>query len=191
VIAQLSSYVSNIAALYQDNPFDNFEHASHVTMSVTNKLSSRIVAPADIGCGDEGNVHSLTLHDHTYGITSDPITRFACVFSAIIHDVDHQGVPNTQLVAEKTDIASFYKGRSIAEHNPVYLAWELLMDEDCIDLQVAIYNGEDERRCFRRFVVDCVMATDIMDKALQIDQNARWTKAFTEQTSGGRRRVAH
>lgn len=24
------------------------------------------------------------LHDHTYGITSDPLTQFACVFSALI-----------------------------------------------------------------------------------------------------------
>lgn len=24
------------------------------------------------------------LHDHTYGITSDPVTQFACIFSALI-----------------------------------------------------------------------------------------------------------
>jgi hypothetical protein len=179
VIAQLSSYVSNIAALYQDNPFHNFEHASHVTMSV-NKLLSRSVAPPDIGCDDEGNIHALTLHDHTYGITSDPLTQFACVFSAVIHDVDHQGVPNTQLVAEKTDIAAFYKGRSIAEQNSVDLAWELLMDEHYIDLRAAIYDGEDEMRRFRQLVVNSVMATDIMDKELKVDRNARWSKAFTE-----------
>jgi hypothetical protein len=47
----------------------------------------------------------LTFHDYTYGMTSDLLTQFACVFSALIHDVDHQGVPNTQLVVEKTDIA--------------------------------------------------------------------------------------
>jgi hypothetical protein len=33
------------------------------------------------------------LHDHTYGITSDPLTQFAVVFAALIHDVDHTGVP--------------------------------------------------------------------------------------------------
>jgi hypothetical protein len=51
-----------------------------------------------------------TLHDHTYGITSDPLTQFACIFSAFIHDVDHIGVPNTQLIKENTTIAGF-KGR--------------------------------------------------------------------------------
>jgi hypothetical protein len=183
VIDQLSSYVSSIAALYQDNPFHNFEHASHVTMSV-NKLLSRIVAPPDIGCDDEGNIHALTLHDHTYGITSDPLTQFACVFSAIIHDVDHQGVPNTQLVAEKTDIAAFYKGRSIAEQNSVDLAWELLMVEDYADFRAAIYDDKDEKGRFRQLVVNSVMATDIMDKELKNDRNARWSKAFTEDSGG-------
>ena len=77
VVEQLFDYVSNIAAMYRDNPFHNFEHASHVTMSVT-KLLSRIVAPSDVDV-DEGS--GKALHDHTYGITSDPLTQFACVFS--------------------------------------------------------------------------------------------------------------
>jgi hypothetical protein len=180
VVAQLSSFVSSISAMYQDNPFHNFEHASHVTMSVV-KLLSRIVAPSNITCDDEGNVHALTLHDHTYGMTSDPLTQFACVFSALIHDVDHQGVPNAQLIAEKAEIAAFYEGRSVAEQNSVDLAWALLMGDDYVDLRAAIYGDEGEKVRFRQLVVNSVMATDIMDKDLKIDRNARWSKAFTEQ----------
>merc|ERR1711988_986588 len=44
VSRQLHEYVRSIAGLYRNNPFHNFEHASHVTMSVI-KLLSRIVAP--------------------------------------------------------------------------------------------------------------------------------------------------
>jgi len=55
------------------------------------------------------------LHDHTYGITSDPLTQFACVFSALIHDVDHAGVPNAQLINEQPALASAYKHKSVAE----------------------------------------------------------------------------
>jgi hypothetical protein len=83
VVEQLTDFVSKIAALYNENPFHNFEHASHVTMSVQ-KLLARIVAP-NLETEDE-----KTLHDHTYGITSDPLTQLACVLSALIHDVDHQ-----------------------------------------------------------------------------------------------------
>lgn len=46
----------------------------------------------ELDVGDEhgnngGNIAS-TLHDHTYGITSDPLTQLSLVFSAMIHDVD-------------------------------------------------------------------------------------------------------
>lgn len=41
---QLMSYVSWVAQSYKANPFHNFDHASHVCMSVS-KLLSRIVAP--------------------------------------------------------------------------------------------------------------------------------------------------
>lgn len=36
---------------------------------------------------------AFTLHDPTYGITSDSLTQLACILSALIHDVDHVGVP--------------------------------------------------------------------------------------------------
>jgi hypothetical protein len=84
VITQLSNYVSSIVAMHQDIPFHNVDLASHVTLSVV-KLLSRIVAPSNIRCDDEGNVHVfiLTLHEHTYGIASDPLMQFACVFSLL------------------------------------------------------------------------------------------------------------
>mmetsp|Transcript_18821 Transcript_18821/g.46624 ORF Transcript_18821/g.46624 Transcript_18821/m.46624 type:complete len:294 (+) Transcript_18821:2933-3814(+) len=97
VIAELRSYISTVAGLYRSNPFHNFEHASHVTMSVI-KLLSRIKAPTDLDLmeGHESSdelSHDLHahLHDHTYGITSDPLTQFACAFAALVHDVDHEG----------------------------------------------------------------------------------------------------
>lgn len=173
---QLKEYVSSIAAMYRDNPFHNFEHASHVTMSVV-KLLSRIVTP------DVDAVNSdmeSTLHVYTYGITSDPLTQFACVFSALIHDVDHSGVPNTQLVVENPTLAVFYKNKSVAEQNSVDLSWDLLQDSSFSDLRAAIYATQDEKIRFRQLVVNSVMATDIMDKGLKALRNNRWEKAFAK-----------
>ena len=112
VVMQTKEFVTVVASLYHaDNPFHNvslvcvasnmlvcchlplcliassiqFEHASHVTMSVI-KLLSRIVAPEDVLQEDDAVVDKR-LHDHTYGITSDPLTQFAVAFSALIHDV--------------------------------------------------------------------------------------------------------
>jgi hypothetical protein len=45
------------------------------------------------------------------------LTQFAVILSAIIHDLDHQGVPNVQLVNEKAKVAEQYKNVSVAEQN--------------------------------------------------------------------------
>lgn len=177
VVEQLYDYVSNIAAMYRDNPFHNFEHASHVTMSVT-KLLSRIVAPTDL----QSDIVEETLHDHTYGITSDPLTQFACVLSALIHDVDHPGVPNTQLLKEDSQMTAYYQGKSMAEQNSVDLAWHLLMDESYSDLRKTIYTTHDGLLRFRHLIVNSVMATDIMDKDLKALRNKRWEIAFSPDT---------
>lgn len=172
LLKQLNEYVSSLATMYRNNPFHNFEHASHVTMSVM-KLLSRIVAPEL----DE----SETLHDHTYGITSDPLTQFAVVLSALMHDADHPGVPNSQLVREQSRLAVAYQLKSIAEQNSVDLAWELLMDEKFEELRRTIYATEVEFRRFRQMVVNTVMATDIMDKDLGKLRKERWDKAFADE----------
>jgi class 3 adenylate cyclase len=181
VLDQLENYVEAVASMYRDNPFHNFEHASHVVMSVV-KLLSRIVAP-DIG-EETGKDMASTLHDHTYGITSDPLTQFACVFSALIHDADHTGVPNSQLNLENSTLAKVYKNKSVAEQNSVDLCWDLLMDSNFDDLRAAIYGTDDERTRFRQLVVNSVMATDIMDRELKILRNNRWAKAFSDDARG-------
>ena len=183
VVEQLRDLVTNIGVLYHNNPFHNFEHASHVTMSVI-KLLSRIVAPSDLDFQDN-QIASSTLHDHTYGITSDPLTQFACVLSALIHDIDHPGVPNTQLIKENATLSAVYKNKSVAEQNSVSLFWGLFLDRQYNELRAAICSTEAEMRRFRQLVVNSVMATDIMDKDLKALRNARWEKAFTERLDEG------
>lgn len=181
---QLLEYVTEVASMYRYNPFHNFEHASHVTMSVT-KLLSRIVAPDAVvenGGTATGDQLVKNLHDHTYGITSDPLTQFAVVLSALIHDLDHPGVPNVTLVKEGTSLAEFYHNQSVAEQNSVDLAWEVLMGERYLKLRRAIYTTKEEKKRFRQLIVNTVMATDIVDQDLKKARNARWDKAFQEKT---------
>lgn len=49
---------------------------------------------------------AVDLHDHTYGITLDPLTQFAVVVSALVHDVDHVGIPNFLLVNENQSLVA-------------------------------------------------------------------------------------
>merc|ERR1712157_201674 len=101
---QLKDYLTQIASMYQQNPFHNFEHACHVTSSVRKLLSRIVDVSGQTGLrSNETTATDLNLVDlvgHSYGITSDPLTQFAVVFSAVIHDVDHPGVTNAQLVTE-------------------------------------------------------------------------------------------
>jgi Adenylate and Guanylate cyclase catalytic domain/3'5'-cyclic nucleotide phosphodiesterase len=79
VTSQLRNYITSIANLYNSaNAFHNFEHASHVIMS-TLKLLQRA----------------------STNMKLDPLTKFAICFSALIHDLDHSGVSNGQLVKEE------------------------------------------------------------------------------------------
>eukprot|EP00531_Pseudo-nitzschia_arenysensis_P017059 CAMPEP_0116128232 /NCGR_PEP_ID=MMETSP0329-20121206/7251_1 /TAXON_ID=697910 /ORGANISM="Pseudo-nitzschia arenysensis, Strain B593" /LENGTH=1433 /DNA_ID=CAMNT_0003622359 /DNA_START=227 /DNA_END=4528 /DNA_ORIENTATION=- len=172
VIEELQHYVYSIASLYKKNPFHNFEHASHVSMSCI-KLLNRIASY------DEENLDST--NHHTYGICSDPLTSFAIVFSALIHDVDHCGVPNAQLVKEHAAVATMYKNKSVAEQNSIDIGWGLLMEPTYSNLRRHIYTTVTEYNCFRQIVVNCIMATDICDKDLIKARNKRWDLAFSSK----------
>ena len=140
-------------------------------------MLARIIAPSDLDRAYE--IKSLGA-DRTYGITSDPLTQFSCIFSAVIHDVDHPGVTNITLIAEKTELAERYNNKSVAEQNSVDLAWNLLMSPKYQALRSAIYSNEVELRRFRQLVVNSVMATDIADRDQKVFRNARWDRAFHE-----------
>jgi 3'5'-cyclic nucleotide phosphodiesterase len=173
-----------IVSKYNDNPFHNFEHACHVTMSVS-KLLARVVTPdldLETITGEHENVASH-LHDYTYGITSDPITQLAIIFSAIIHDMDHQGISNSQLIQEDAKMATMYCNQSVAEQNSLDIAWTMLMSEHYHELRNCIFGTSDELKRFRQIVVNAVLATDIMDKELNDLRKNRWDKVFSSGTS--------
>eukprot|EP00934_Nitzschia_sp_Nitz4_P004937 Nitzschia sp. Nitz4//scaffold277_size25017//14875//15933//NITZ4_008348-RA/size25017-processed-gene-0.12-mRNA-1//-1//CDS//3329545347//4927//frame0 len=171
--------------MYRKNHFHNFAHASYVVMAVT-KYLNRINAAKELDVGfDADRQRSCThaaMHDHTYGITSDPLTHFACVFSALIHDVDHPGVPNPQLIKENDRLAAIYKERSVAEQRSFDLSWDLFMDPSFNLLRKALCPSDSELTRFRQLVINSVMATDLGDKLLKDLRNNRWTVAFDKDT---------
>jgi 3'5'-cyclic nucleotide phosphodiesterase len=197
VITQLRDLVSSIARLYRENPFHSFEHCSHVVMS-TRKMLKRI---AD----HEKNIKhkNRTKDSCTYGITSNPLYQFAIVFAALIHDLDHSGVSNAQLVEENHPLAHLYNGKSVAKQNSINVAWKLLMEPQFADLRSCIYTTETELALFRQIVVNAVMATDLFDKDLKVMRESRWIKSFpghlndsksslisSSDTESGRRKAA-
>ncbi|CAB9518386.1 affinity cAMP-specific and IBMX-insensitive 3',5'-cyclic phosphodiesterase [Seminavis robusta] len=183
VKAQMISYVTDIAGMYSEsNSFHCFDHASHVMMSVI-KLMSRINSPIEVSMNDGTSNHKIAenLHDHTFGITSDPLTQFSVVLAAMIHDVDHPGVPNSTLVSENDPISIKYSGKSVAEQNSVELAWERLMLPQYEALRACIYTNDEELDRFRQTLLQLVLATDVIDKDLGAKRKDRWAKAFSPE----------
>jgi hypothetical protein len=184
-IIQLREYITKIATFYHsDNGFHNFAHASHVIMS-TIKLLQRIATP-DVKKKECENEQEF--FKYTYGISSDPLTKLGIVWSALVHDVDHQGVSNFQLAKEKDSMAVAYDNKSVLEQHSLGLSWSLLMEPSFKDLRKAIYATQEEYDRFRQLTINCVMATDIFDKELKSFRDGRWEKAFK---LGGHDREGH
>ena len=110
------------------------------------KMLSRVVAPSEVDLSGRDlntDAHKM-LHDHTYGITSDPLTQLACAVTALIHDVDHVGVPNAQLIKENDPLVEHYGARSVAEQNSLEMAWGLFLAPKYKNLRTTICTNERE-----------------------------------------------
>jgi Adenylate and Guanylate cyclase catalytic domain/3'5'-cyclic nucleotide phosphodiesterase len=180
VVFQLKDFVTNLAIMHRDNPYHNFEHSSHACMHVT-KCLSRIITRVKEGA--DNPVLLKSLHDRTFRVIADPLTEFALVFASLIVSIDHPGVPNSQVIKEKKEMARAFRGKSITQSNAFLLAWDLLLDADYKELRQAICATKEEAKRFRQIVVNCVMATDVSDKELQAAREQKWRSAFSEKRS--------
>eukprot|EP00934_Nitzschia_sp_Nitz4_P001865 Nitzschia sp. Nitz4//scaffold59_size112058//34654//38356//NITZ4_004105-RA/size112058-processed-gene-0.187-mRNA-1//1//CDS//3329555111//1865//frame0 len=179
---QLYDFVSVVAKRYNTahNAFHSFEHACHVSMSVSKLMTRLVNAEHFLEKELTVNKESLELvkHQRTFGIASDPLVLFACSFSALVHDIDHPGVSNEQLVADDTLLAQKYGNRCVAEQRSVDAAWDIFMDERFDLLRATICHSPEELQRFRHLVVHNVMATDIVDPVLKDRRIRLWQEAF-------------
>ena len=90
------------------------------------------------------------------------------------------GVPNIQLAKERPDFAEKYENKSIAEKNSIDVAWELFLQPDFAAFRHCVAPSDEELERFHATVVNATLATDIVDKELKADRNARWEHAFSE-----------
>jgi len=152
---QLRKLITTIASMYRDHAFHNYEHACHVQMALL-QLLQRSSLPQ----------------------CADPLVQFAALWAALVHDVDHTGVSNEQLVAEHAHIAAVYKNKSIAQQNAIDLAWDVFIGDEYKELRSCLYQTEREWKQVRQLTVNLVLATDIWDDEWQTLRQERWDRAF-------------
>ena len=196
IIQQLHTYTLSICKGYHssdDVPYHNVEHAYHVFLSA-NKLLDLMLCEVDDG-GTEPVMGQIKKRRTTYGIKFDPLAQLAFLFSALIHDVDHTGINNRQLVLESDDLAVLYNDQSVAEQNSLAVAFTTLKEPQYAELREVMFkslhnntntdtrpvlpNSDDFFR-FRKLVIDLVLATDIASPERTQIVKSKWKEAFGE-----------
>lgn len=95
VISELREYVHRIIKGYQDVPYHNREHCYHVVLSACKLMDMFLLV----------DTRSTTTNGKrappSFGLRNEPLLLFALAFASLVHDVEHQGIPNRQLSLEK------------------------------------------------------------------------------------------
>lgn len=120
----------------------------------------------------------------TYGIKRDPLLQLAYLFSALVHDVEHTGVTNRQLVLEGDELAIMYNDQSVAEQRSLAVAFSLIRKSQYSSLRKLLFeHGEDGKpgdsyMRFRSTVIDLVLCTDIASPERVQIVKSKWKEVF-------------
>ena len=183
VIHQLRVYVTRILAGYKDVPYHNREHAYHVILSVNKLLDMMTCCYSKL---DESTAVPRKFRPPpSFGLRNEPLAMFALVFAALIHDVEHQGIPNRQLASENDRLAVLYNDQSIAENWSLYVAFSELLQDEFVDLRKILFGTDLESPAhrerylnFRKMVVSMVLSTDIASPERTQVGKSKWKEAF-------------
>ena len=182
VMSELRAYVRKILSQYRQVEYHNFEHAYHVVISA-NKL-------IDLALNSE--IHALSKSKpRMFGLRTDSLMHFLMIFVGLIHDVEHQGIPNRQLAMEDDELAIIYNDQSIAENRSLTIAFRELLQKDYENLRQAIFVNSEEYRRFRKVATQLVLQTDIASPERTQIRKSRWKEAFGEDFQTMEAKVKH
>ncbi|GAX18681.1 cAMP-specific phosphodiesterase 4 [Fistulifera solaris] len=168
VVEQIRTFVHAILSRYNDNPYHNRQHAYHVTTSAHKLLELMLLEK-----------------QQTFGLRNDPLMQFALIFAALIHDVEHQGLPNRQLCNEAAKLAVTYNDQSVAENRSLAIGFHELLKDDYKELRAVLFGNSNEAdpsqsdyQRFRRQVISLVLTTDIANPERTALFKSKWVEAF-------------
>jgi len=172
VESQLLQLVTQLLQKYNARlPFHNYQHAYHVVLSA-NKLLDLLLAL-------DSNNYMDDRPPPAFGLRHDPVALLALVFAALVHDVDHQGVSNRQLVQEGSTLALQYNDSSVNEQHSLRLSFELLLSAPYERLRKVLFAQDSDYRHFRATVVQMVLATDIASPERTQICKSKWKEGFS------------
>lgn len=174
VVIELRQFVRAMLDGYNDVPYHNRNHAYHVVIS-SNKLMNLVLQSRST------STEKIQRSPNELCFEEDPLMHLALIFAALVHDVDHLGVPNAQLINENHPLALQYNDQSIAEQRSLYLAFCELLKPEYESLRTIMFPftfaGDGYRR-FRSAVTNLVLATDIASSERSEIVKKKWSEAF-------------
>jgi hypothetical protein len=151
--SELVLFVTTIANRYNDVLYHNFEHASHVTACVhqlilmmrdgfdgPSRRSSELTSSSSLTASSSVSPVPAETASSDIFIATNPMVHLALVITALIHDVEHQGIGNKQLVDESSPLAIKYKGKSVAENNSFDVANTVLFQKQFLHLRQCMFG---------------------------------------------------
>lgn len=182
VISELRGFVRKILSQYKQVEYHNFEHAYHVVISA-NKL-------VDLALNSE--IHALSKSKpRMFGLRTDPLMQLLLIFVGLIHDVEHQGIPNRQLALEDDELAILYNDQSIAENRSLTIGFRELLQKEYANLRKVMFIKDDEYRRFRKAATQLVLQTDIASPERTQIRKSRWKEAFGEDFQTVEAKIKH
>eukprot|EP00980_Cylindrotheca_fusiformis_P016138 scaffold4796_cov106-Cylindrotheca_fusiformis.AAC.1 len=139
---QLQAFVQDIAAQYSSNrPFYNFRSAAEILLRA-----------------------DFLWERHSKYERHDPWDRFILLFSALVHNLDHTGVPNSQLEAEGHTLVDQYKMRGAYQQRSSMDSALEMLEDDFEELYEEVFFGCPT---FRKSVKNLM----ILDADMESDSN--------------------
>lgn len=227
--SELIAFVKTVASRYNQVRYHNFEHASHVTACVHQLIlmcqegaaTSVSRRPSEVTSSSSSTDNSSQFYSEDSvskypsihnSMSSNPIMYLALLITALIHDVEHQGVGNKQLVNESDPLAIKYKGKSVAENNSFDVSNSLLYQDKFKTLRQCIFGETDtdaiddqppsaqmenflelreeirkevevSQSLFHQISHDVIMATDISCPMRMEKGKMKWSQAFEQAGS--------
>lgn len=170
--SELKEYVRTIASLYNDIEYHNFEHASHVTISM-NKLIDTLI---------ENQESKKTSSILSKDIRNEPFVHFSLIFSCLIHDVGHLGQGNKILAVINHQVASRFKEAS-AERNSIDIAFRLLFGNRFRNIRKVILPNIKDRLVFGKIVFWAILSSDIASPERLKNNKARFDALHAARNS--------
>ena len=126
--------------------------------------------------------HKLS-SESSHCIYSDMFTKFAFVFAAMIHDVDHQGVPNARLAKEQDPLIDVHGSISTAEKHSIQVAFKTLSESDYEEFRNVVFDSPEDQLQMHRIVFNVVISTDIASAERGLATKERWDEAFNNNNN--------